>query len=115
VDHPDHPPLGREDLIGSNGFGVMVKGESMAGRGIHDGDTVWVNPDLPYRIGRVVLALVVAEAGGEASMLVKTYVRDAGGEPYLVSETGDHAQQRVVCWEFKVIGPIVGFTSWHRL
>src|SRR5438067_3338066 len=57
-DHLEFPPPGRETLIGPAGFGVVVKGESMAGRGIHDGDVVWVNPDRAYQIGKVVLALV---------------------------------------------------------
>src|SRR5882762_7627847 len=57
-DHLEYPPAGRDTLIGPNGFGVVVKGESMAGRGIYDGDIVWVNPERAYQLGKVVLALV---------------------------------------------------------
>src|SRR5438094_950487 len=46
-DHLEYPPPGRETLIGSNGFGVVVKGESMSARGIYDGDVVWDNPERP--------------------------------------------------------------------
>jgi SOS-response transcriptional repressor LexA/DNA-binding transcriptional regulator YiaG len=109
-DHLENPPLGRETLIGPNGFGVMVKGESMAGRGIHDGDTVWVNPDRPYALGKVVLALV-RDAGGVSGMVVKTYARTDVGE-CLLSET-EAGRSPVVCQEFRVIGPVVGITAWR--
>jgi SOS-response transcriptional repressor LexA len=109
-DHLEFPPPGRETLIGSSGFGVMVKGESMAGRNIHDGDVVWVNPERPYSLGKVVLALA-SDIGGEAGMVVKTYARTDVGE-CLVSET-EQGRSPLVCREFKVIGPVVGITSWR--
>jgi len=110
-DHLEYPPPGRESLIGANGFGVVVKGDSMAGRGIHDGDVVWVNPERPYALGKDVLALA-SDAGGEpAGMVVKTYARTEVGE-CLVSET-ENGRSPLVCHEFKVIGPVVGITSWR--
>ena len=109
-DHLEYPPPGRESLIGPHGFGVMVKGDSMAARGIYDGDVVWVNPDRPYQIGKVVLALV-SDASGASGMVVKTYARTEVGE-CLVSETAQ-GRSPVVCREFKIIGPVVGITSWR--
>jgi SOS-response transcriptional repressor LexA len=109
-DHLEYPPPGRETLIGPNGFGVVVKGDSMAGRGIFDGDVVWVNPERPYAVGKVVLALV-SDVGGEAGMVVKTYARTEVGD-CLLSETSA-GRSPVVCREFKVIGPVVGITSWR--
>jgi transcriptional regulator with XRE-family HTH domain len=109
-DHLEYPPPGRETLIGPLGFGVMVKGESMAARGIVDGDVVWVNPERPYALGKVVLALVTSMTG-EAGMVVKTYARTDIGD-CLVSETVD-GRSPVVCQEFKIIGPVVGITSWR--
>lgn len=53
-------------------FALIVRGESMAGREIHDGDIVLVRRDLPVRQGDVVVALI----GGEAT--VKTYDTTAG-------------------------------------
>jgi SOS-response transcriptional repressor LexA len=97
-------------LIGSNGFGVVVKGESMAARGIHDGDVVWVNPERAYAVGKVVLALA-SDVGGEGGMVVKTYARTEVGD-CLVSET-ENGRSPLVCREFKVIGPVVGITSWR--
>jgi SOS-response transcriptional repressor LexA len=109
-DHLEYPPAGRDTLIGPNGFGVVVKGESMAGRGIFDGDIVWVNPERPYQLGKVVLALV-SDVGGEAGMVVKTYAHTDVGE-CLLSETTT-GRSPVVCREFKIIGPVVGITSWR--
>jgi SOS-response transcriptional repressor LexA len=109
-DHLEFPPPGRETLIGPAGFGVVVKGESMAARGIFDGDVVWVNPERAYQLGKVVLALVT-DITGDAGMVVKTYARSDVGE-CLMSETAD-GRTPVVCQEFKVIGPVVGITSWR--
>jgi SOS-response transcriptional repressor LexA len=110
-DHLEFPPPGRETLIGPNGFGVMVKGDSMAGRRIFDGDVVWVNPERPYQLGKVVLALVT-DVTGEAGMVVKTYARGDVGE-CLMSEPAQGQRSPVVCQEFKIIGPVVGITSWR--
>lgn len=96
-------------MIGPNGFGVEVRGESMVGRELHDGDVCWVNPDRPYRLGDLVLALVTA-TDGDAGMVVKTYARTDVGE-CLLSETTD-GRSTVVCSEFKIIGPVVGVQRW---
>jgi SOS-response transcriptional repressor LexA len=109
-DHLEYPPAGRDTLIGPTGFGVMVKGESMAGRGIYDGDIVWVNPERPYQLGKVVLALV-SDVNGAVGMVVKTYAHTDVGE-CLLSETTS-GRSPVVCREFKIIGPVVGITSWR--
>jgi SOS-response transcriptional repressor LexA len=109
-DHLEFPPPGRETLIGPNGFGVVVKGESMAGRGIFDGDVVWVNPERPYQIGKVVLAQVT-DVSGDAGMVVKTYTRSDVGECLMSEST--QGRSPVVCLQFKVIGPVVGISSWR--
>ena len=82
----------------------------MAGRGIGDGDIVWVNPERPYQLGKVVLALV-SDVNGAAGMVVKTYAHTDVGE-CLLSETTS-GRSPVVCREFKIIGPVVGITSWR--
>lgn len=110
-DHLEYPPPGRETLIGPTGFGVVVKGDSMAGRGIFDGDVVWVNPERSYQLGKVVLALV-RDLTGESGMVVKTYARGDVGE-CLMSETAQGHRSPVVCQEFNIIGPVVGITSWR--
>ena len=109
-DHLDYPPLGRESLIGPRGFGVMVRGDSMAARGIQDGDVVWVNPDRSIQLGKVVLALV-SDAGGPAGMVVKTFARTEVGDCLLSEPTT--GRTTVPCHAFTVIGPVVGITSWR--
>ena len=44
-------------------------------------------------------------------MVVKTFAQTEVGE-CLMSETAD-GRSPVVCHEFKVIGPVVGITSWR--
>jgi SOS-response transcriptional repressor LexA len=88
----------------------VVKGESMAGRGIHDGDVVWVNPERPYQLGKVVLALV-SQLGGESGMVVKTYARTEIGD-CLLSESAE-GRSPVICEQFTIVGPVVGITSWR--
>jgi transcriptional regulator with XRE-family HTH domain len=110
-DRLEFPPPGHESLIGPNGFGVVIKGESMVGRGIYDGDVVWVNPERPYQLGKVVLALVT-DVSGESGMVVKTYARGDVGE-CLMSEPAQGQRSPVVCRDFRVIGPVVGITSWR--
>jgi hypothetical protein len=61
-------------------------------------------------LGKVVLALVTSVTG-ESGMVVKTYARTEIGEG-LMSETTD-GRSPVVCQEFKIIGPVVGITSWR--
>ena len=51
----DAPRPSRSELIGPRGFGVEVRGESLADHDIHDGDEAWVNPDLPVEDGHLVL------------------------------------------------------------
>jgi SOS-response transcriptional repressor LexA len=102
-DRLDYPPLGRESLIGPNGFGVEVRGESMVARGLHDGYVVWVNPDRPYRLGGVVLAMV--DDGEDSGMVVKTFGHTEVGD-CLLSET-ESGKSTVVCREFRIIGPVV--------
>ncbi|MGR8921904.1 MAG: transcriptional repressor LexA [Gammaproteobacteria bacterium] len=63
-------PVRAEEAAGT--FALEVAGESMAGRGIHDGDIVLVRPDARVRQGDVVVALV----GDEAT--VKTFTKDRG-------------------------------------
>lgn len=103
-DRLSYPPLGRENLVGPNGFGVEVQGESMVGRDIRNGDVCWVNPERPYRIGGVVLALV-ENPEGDSGMVVKTYARTEVGD-CLMSHTAD-GPSTVICQQFKIIGPVV--------
>jgi transcriptional regulator with XRE-family HTH domain len=103
-DRLEFPPLGRELLIGPNGFGVEVRGESMANRSVHEGDIVWCNPNRPPRMGGVVLARV-SDAEGESGMVVKVW-KNAPGARLVSDGAGDYAGTPVV-GDVDVIGPVV--------
>lgn len=101
-DRLEYPPPGRELLIGPNGFGVEVRGDSMANRHIQDGDVVWCNPDRPPKVGGVVLARLQDPNGG---MVVKVY-KNAPGAALVSDGPGEHAGSPLF-GDFQIIGPIV--------
>jgi transcriptional regulator with XRE-family HTH domain/Tfp pilus assembly protein PilZ len=103
-DHLEYPPVGRESLIGGRGFGVMVRGDSMVGQGINDGDTVWINPMATTRSGRPVLANVVGD-DGENGMVVKLLVNEHGADR-LVSH-GPRGVEPFLYREYTIIGRVV--------
>lgn len=104
-DHLEYPPAGRESLVGPRGFAVIVKGDSMTGRAIRDGDVVWVNPDRAVRQNGVVLADVTSETG-EQGMVVKVLARDHLSEILMSARAGED-REAVACDYFQVIGPVV--------
>lgn len=53
--HPATTPA-LSELIGGTGFGLVIKGETRAGRGMHDGDVVWIRPGAPCCDGDLCLA-----------------------------------------------------------
>ncbi len=111
-DHLEYPPPGKETLIGPNGFGVVVRGESMSNRGIHDGDTVWVNPDLPPKTGRTVLARCWDTDGQDVGMVVKVF-KNTLGERLVSDGDGEDGRAPVLCARYEIIGPVVGISSWR--
>jgi SOS-response transcriptional repressor LexA len=103
----DYPPIGAERLVGLNGFGVRIKGESLANRDIHDGDTVWVNPDTPPRIGRIVVARMWNSSDEELGMVVKVWKNTDGmGERLWGDGEGDDGKSPVL-GNYTIIGPVV--------
>ena len=67
-----HLPLARRSLRSSDLFALRVKGESMIGVGIMDGDIIVVKKENVAENGEIVVALV----GDEAT--VKTYYKENG-------------------------------------
>jgi len=112
VDH-DYAPIGEERLIGPNGKGIRIKGESLANRDIHDGDTVWANPDMPPRIGRVVLARVwgyditAYDSVEDGGMVVKVWKNRDGIEGLWGDGDGHNGSNPVLCSRYEVIAPVV--------
>jgi hypothetical protein len=75
------------ELVGLNGFGLIVRGDSMAARNIRDGDVVWVNPDRQPEPGEVVAARKLDEQGSDCGMVVRTHSATNGCCPYEVVGT----------------------------
>lgn len=104
-DRLEYPPIGKELLIGPNGFGVEIEGESMANRGIHGGDVVWVNPDRAVRQGGIVLALV--DMDGDPGMVVKVLSSSTGAIGLESDGNGDDGRADLLADHITVIGPVV--------
>lgn len=111
--HAGEPMLLPEDLIryitvdrefvpGEDAFFLKVTGNSMIGRGIHDGDMVLVHPATTPKDGDVI----VARLGAEATL--KT-LRHRGSE--VVLESANPADADITVAEgddFGIIGPVCG-------
>ena len=61
--------------------------------------------------GQITLLMAEPPKRGAAGMVVKTFARTEVGD-CLLSETAN-GRSPVVCREFKIIGPVVGITSWR--
>src|SRR5581483_588449 len=102
-DRLEYPPLYRESLIGPSGFGIEVRGESMARRNIHDGDVVWVNPDKPPRLGGIVAARCWSDEGEEMGVVVKVWRRGDAGEALYSAPERESDPFAVQCRRFELI------------
>jgi transcriptional regulator with XRE-family HTH domain len=84
-DHLEPPPLGRETLVGPNGFGLLIRGDTLQPRGLAAGDVAWINPDRPLRLGKLVASLEP-----QVGLVLTTF------------QLGQAA-----------VGPVVGITAWR--
>lgn len=82
-------------------FILRIRGDSMTGAGILDGDLVVVRRQQTARDGEIVVALV----GDQAEATVKRFFRD-GDKVRLQPENDDH--EPIVTDEVEVIGAVVG-------
>ena len=82
-------------------FVLRIRGDSMTGAGILDGDLVVVRRQATARDGEIVVALV----GDEAEATVKRFFRE-GDSVRLQPENDDH--EPIVTDEVAVIGSVVG-------
>jgi repressor LexA len=80
-------------------FALRVRGDSMLGAGIQEGDYVVVAPNAPVEEGAIVVALLGEEA------TVKR-LRRQGSEPWLVAE--NPAYPPIPAREARVLGRVVG-------
>jgi SOS regulatory protein LexA len=74
----DHILLGPELAGGKGSYALYVRGDSMVGAGIQDGDIVVVHPERDPRNGEIVVACIENEQTGEREVTVKRFFREAG-------------------------------------
>ncbi len=95
----DYVPLPR-DLAGGEGtFLLSVRGESMIGAGIRDGDLVIVRPQRAADNGDIVVAMLEDEA------TVKRYFKDKGA---VRLQPENPAMEPIVAKNVEVLGKVIG-------
>jgi repressor LexA len=95
----DYIPLPR-DLAGGEGtFLLSVRGDSMIGAGIHDGDLLIVRPQPSADDGDIVVALLEDEA------TVKRFYRDKRG---IRLQPENPALEPIVTRDVRILGKVIG-------
>jgi repressor LexA len=94
--------IDRRFVPGDDAFMLRVRGESMNGRGILDGDYVLISPSAPPRDGDIV----AARLGDEAT--VKTYNVTAAGVTLTPANPADRAITPGPSDDFAVLGVVCG-------
>jgi repressor LexA len=95
----DYIPLPR-DLAGGEGtFLLSVRGDSMIGAGIHDGDLVIVHPQPSADNGDIVVAMIEEEA------TVKRYFREKGA---VRLQPENPTMEPIVSKNVSVLGKVIG-------
>lgn len=74
----DHVAIGREIAAGDDSFLLRVRGESMHGDGIFDGDLVVVSPGPDVPNGAVAVVRLESQETGESEVTVKRVYRERG-------------------------------------
>ena len=100
-DQADTVPVRKVLLRGRRGFALRVRGDSMTGAGILDGDTVVVRQQEEACDGEIVVALLGADA------TLKRYFRD-GDHIRLEPDNPDHQTIRVSAADLRIQGVVVG-------
>ncbi len=74
----DHMAVGSEIAVGDDSFLLRVRGESMIGDGIFDGDLVVVRPTRDVPDGTIAVVRIESEQTGEGEVTVKRLYREQG-------------------------------------
>lgn len=92
----------------SGSFGLKVKGDSMIGAGIFEGDVVIVNPQSDAHNGEIVVALLQDEA------TLKRYEK-RGDIVFLIPENKNYNVIEINNREdFSIIGKVLGVFRWYN-
>ncbi len=90
-------------------FALRVRGQSMIGAHICDGDLVLVRRQESAQPNDIVVAMLESEAGGDAEATVKRYLRDG---PRVVLKPENPTMQPIVVEpgqrEVKILGKVIG-------
>jgi repressor LexA len=86
-----------------------VKGDSMIGEQIRDGDFVIVEERQTARDGEKVIAMI-----GEGDVTLKTFHREPDGSVRLDPANPDHAPIRVREGAFRIQGVVIGVMRKYR-
>jgi repressor LexA len=95
----DYVPLPRDMAGGEGTFLLSVRGESMIGAGIHDGDLIIVRPQASAENGDIVVALLDDEA------TVKRYYREKKG---VRLQPENPAMDPIVTKDVVILGKVIG-------
>jgi len=95
----DYVPLPRDIAGGDGSFLLSVRGDSMIGAGIHDGDLVIVRPQPSADDGDIVVAMLEDEA------TVKRYYRAKGG---VRLQPENPALEPIVSRDVTILGRVIG-------
>jgi repressor LexA len=90
-----------EDMASEKTFALQVKGDSMVGAGIMDGDRVIVKQQATANNGDIVCALIEGEA-----TLKRFFKRD--GTITLKAENDNYAPIKLSAGEFRIAGRVIG-------
>lgn len=98
-------PIPAEYVPSGESFALRVRGESMIGAGIFDGDLLFVNACNTARNGEIIVALV----GDEAT--VKTFYKEDG---YIRLQPENDAMEPILVPDCKILGKVFGvFRAMH--
>lgn len=100
----DHLALGPELAGGEDSFLLRVKGESMIGDGIFDGDLVVVKPGTDVAQGGLAVIRLESASTGEGEVTVKRLYREKG---HLRLQPSNDAYQPIVVQDAVVEGKVV--------
>jgi len=96
----DYIPLPRDLAGGENTFLLTVRGDSMVGAGIFDGDTVIVRPQDTARNGDIVVALV-----GDEEATVKRFFKEKNA---VRLQPENPTMEPIMGRDVKILGKVVG-------
>jgi SOS-response transcriptional repressor LexA len=84
-------------------FAMEVRGRALAGVGLRDGDSVWIEPTSIAQSGDVVLARVLR--GGRSELRLCRLLRRRSGRAYLATQPAGRPQT-LACTTFEIIGSV---------